>query len=195
MRLPRAAVGWQGLFVTSHRALNNLALVGFMGSGKSTVGRLVSRQLGLEFVDTDEEIERRAGRRISDIFAAQGEPAFRALERQVLADLMGGRNRVLATGGGMICQPGNLELLKHDALVVCLWASAETIWERVQHQTHRPLLQVADPQAEISRLLALREPYYRQADVLVNSGLRSLREVAVQVAHHFHMARQRGGDT
>jgi len=75
--------------------------------------------------------------------------------------------------------------------VVCLWASPETIWARVQHQTHRPLLQVPDPESEVRRLLGVREPWYRQADVLVNSGLRSLREVTGQVVHHFVEARRR----
>lgn len=163
-----------------------------MGAGKTTVGRAVARDLGMSFVDTDEAIEARDGRRISEIFAASGEAAFRSLEREVLADLVRGSGMVISTGGGLVCQPGNLELLKSGALVVCLWASAETIWERVRNQGHRPLLHVADPKAEIARLLALREPHYRGADILVNSGLRSLREVASQVGHHFRIVRREG---
>ncbi|MBL9137491.1 MAG: shikimate kinase [Verrucomicrobiales bacterium] len=179
--------------MTPTRELHHLALVGFMGSGKSTVGRLVARHLGLGFVDTDEAIEARTSRRISEIFAADGEAAFRALERQTLEELVGREGLVIATGGGLICQPGNLEILQRRALVVCLWASADTIWERVRHQSHRPLLQVADPKSEIARLLTQREPFYRQADVLVNSGLRSLREVAGQVAHHYIEAKRAVG--
>jgi shikimate kinase len=162
-----------------------------MGAGKSTVGRLVARQLGYTFIDTDETIEGRTGRRIADIFAQDGEAAFRALERELLGELVGGTGLVISTGGGLVCQPGNLELLKSRALVVCLWVSVDTIWERVRHQSHRPLLQVPDPKAEIARLLRMREVYYRQADVLVNSGLRSLREVAAHVAHYYVMARQK----
>lgn len=172
------------------RDIRNLALVGFMGSGKTTVGRLVARELGLTFRDTDEAIEARAGRRISEIFSADGESAFRDLERAVLGELVGEEGLVIATGGGLVCQPGNMDLLKSGALVVCLWASPDTIWERVRTQTHRPLLQVPEPEAEIRRLLALREPFYRNSDVLVNSGLRSLREVAIQVAHHFRALRR-----
>ncbi len=174
--------------MTDKRQLRNLALVGFMGSGKSTVGRLVARHLGWEFVDTDEEIERRLGMRVCDVFARHGEPEFRRLEREVLRDLIGNSGQVISTGGGLVCQPGNMELLKSGALVVCLWASAETIWERVRHQTHRPLLRVDDPRSEIARLLTAREVHYREADVLVNSGLRSLREVAAQVVHHWTAA-------
>lgn len=186
-RLP----GGMGSPVMPPRDIRNLALVGFMGAGKSTVGRLVARQLNLGFTDTDELIEARVGRSIPTLFAEEGEAAFRARERDVILDLSQGADRVISTGGGLVCQPGNLELLKSTCLVVCLWAAPETIWARVRYQTHRPLLQVADPEAEIRRLLALREPWYRQSDVLVNSGLRSLREVAGQVIHHFLEARRR----
>lgn len=176
--------------MTPPRDVRNLALIGFMGAGKSTVGRCVARQLGLNFVDTDDVIERRAGRKISEIFEERGEAAFRVLEREALASVLEREDQVIATGGGLVCQPGNLDLLKSRALVVCLWASADTIWERVRNQGHRPLLKVEDPRAEIARLLAARDPYYRQADVLVNSGLRSLREVSAHVAHHYVMARR-----
>lgn len=188
--MPKGPTRWQGKAVTPPRDLRNLALVGFMGSGKSTVGRMVARQLGMTFADTDDVVEGTARRRISEIFATEGEAVFRQWERRALEELVAGSGQVIATGGGLVCQPGNMELLKGGALVVCLWASVDTIWERVRHQTHRPLLQVADPKAEIARLLTVREPYYRAADVLVNSGLRSLREVAVQVAHHYQVARQ-----
>lgn len=175
--------------MTPPRVIRNLALVGFMGSGKSTVGRIVARDLGLSFMDTDEAIERRSGCRISEIFEKEGEEAFRRREREVVAELVDQVGLVIATGGGLVCRPGNMELLKSGALVVCLWAAPETIWERVRAQNHRPLLQVPDPRSEVTRLLALREPFYRESDVLVNSGLRSLREVAAQVAHHFRGAR------
>lgn len=190
-RLPITSSEWQGKDVCERRDFRNLALVGFMGSGKSTVGRLVARQGALEFVDTDEWIELRAHRKISSIFEQDGEPAFRQLEKEAVAELSEQSGLVLATGGGLVCQPGLMELLKQHCLVVCLWASPETIWERVRHQTHRPLLQVPDPRSEIVRLLALREAHYRESDVLVNSGLRSLREVAAQVLHHYVAARRR----
>lgn len=161
-----------------------------MGTGKSSVGRQVAGQLKFDFVDTDDLIEAQAGITITDIFAQKGEVGFRALESEVLAGLADRRDTVISTGGGVGANEQHLANLKSHALVVCLWASPEVIWRRVRHQDHRPLLQEADPQAKIRSLLAERESTYQQADVLIHSDLRSVREVAGQVIHHFHVARQ-----
>jgi shikimate kinase len=177
--------------VTGQRSIHNLALIGFMGTGKSSVGRMVAGQLRYEFVDTDEFIEKRAGKSIAQIFAQDGEGAFREIERQLVAEMSGWRNKVISTGGGLAANAANLESLKQHALVVCLWASPESIWQRVRNQTHRPLLQGPDALAKIRALLAERTPCYRQADVLVNTGMRSIREVTQQVLHQFHIARSR----
>ncbi|HEY6166662.1 MAG TPA: shikimate kinase [Verrucomicrobiae bacterium] len=174
--------------MTSGPAKPNIALIGFMGTGKSTVGRLIAAQLGFRFVDTDELIEERTGRPIAQIFQDAGEPVFRDLERQLLAEISGWTRTVIATGGGMVAQPGTLDELKRSALTVCLWASPDTIWERVRHQNHRPLLQTDDPEAKIRELLAQREPFYRQADLLIRSDQRAARQVAQQIIHHFREA-------
>lgn len=157
---------------------SNIALIGFMGVGKSTVGRLVAHALGFEFVDTDELIESKTGQKVADIFKHQGEPAFREMERGVLAELATWSRKVIATGGGLAAQPGNLDALKAHSLVICLWAMPETVFERVRHQPHRPLLQVADPVARIRELLAQREPFYKQADVLLTTDQRSSKQLA-----------------
>ena len=159
-----------------------------MGTGKSAVGRLVADILHFTFLDTDTVIEAWAGKSIVDIFEQEGEPAFREWERKIVEELTRRRKTVIATGGGLPANDANLASLKTHALVVCLWASPEKIWQRVRGQKHRPLLNDRDPLAKIGELLAVREPYYRQADVLVNTGMRSLREVAQQVLHQFHMA-------
>lgn len=169
------------------RRIVNLALIGFMGAGKSSVGRLVAEQLRFDYLDTDELIVSRTGRAIADIFKTDGEPAFRALERQVVAELTSRTKTLIATGGGLPVNPDNLASLKTHALVVCLWASPEKIWERVKNQSHRPLLHDTNPQDKIRELLAAREPFYKQADVLLNTELRSLREVAQQVIHQFRL--------
>src|SRR5262245_7927876 len=138
-----------------------------MGTGKSSVGRLVAAQLRFDFVDTDQLIENRTGKRISDIFAQSGEANFRDIERQIVAEVGAMTRTVIATGGGLAADPENLIRLKEHALVICLWASAEVVWERVRTQSHRPLLQGPDPMTKIRELLALRGPVYRQADVLI----------------------------
>jgi len=160
-----------------------------MGTGKSSVGRLAADMLHFTFLDTDHVIEARAGKAISDIFAQDGEPAFRQWERRIVEELSRRAKTVIATGGGLPMDEGNLASLKTHALVICLWASPESIWERVRGHDHRPLLNESDPLGKIRELLATREPYYRQADVLVNAGMRSVREVALHVVHQFHMAR------
>ena len=170
------------------RRIENLALIGFMGTGKSSVGRLIAEQLHFTFLDTDELIVAQVGRPITDIFAQQGEPAFRALEHQVVEQLTGRTQTVIATGGVVPVNPANLASLKIHALVVCLWASPEKIWEHVRGQSHRPLLHDPNPLARIRELLAQREPFYRQADVLVNTEMRSVREVAQQIVHQFRAA-------
>lgn len=169
------------------RQIQNIALIGFMGTGKSSVGQLVAAQLHFTFLDTDHVIEARAGKSISEIFAQQGEPAFRELENKIVGELVTRKRTVISTGGGLPANPDNLASLKTHSLVVCLWASPEKILERVRTQTHRPLLNEADPLAKIRSLLEERGPYYRQADVLLNTELRSLKDVAQQVIHQFHM--------
>ena len=169
-------------------SIRNLALIGFMGSGKSSVGRLAADLLHFTFLDTDHVIEARAGKSITDIFQQDGEPIFRDWERRIVEELTRREKTVIATGGGMPASEANLASLKTHALVVCLWASPETIWERVRGSAHRPLLNEADPLEKIRQLLAAREPHYRQAGVLVNTERRSVREVAQHVIHQFQMA-------
>lgn len=161
-----------------------------MGTGKSSVGQFVAAQLRFSFLDTDHLIESRAGKSISDIFAQDGEPAFRECERRVVEELASRKRTVISTGGGLPADEANFACLKSHALIVCLWASPERIWERVRGQTHRPLLNEPDPLEKIRRLLAAREPFYRRADVLLNTEMRSIREVGLQVIHHFHVAQK-----
>jgi shikimate kinase len=174
--------------VVNARSIHNLALIGFMGTGKSSVGRMAADVLHYTFLDTDRVIEARAGKSISDIFQQDGEPAFREWERRVVEELTRRKRTVIATGGGLPVNPANLASLKTHALVVCLWASPDTILERVGGHSHRPLLNEPNPKEKIQELLAARGPFYRQADVLVNTEMRSHREVAQQIIHQFHVA-------
>ncbi len=175
--------------MTAPHSIRNIALCGFMGTGKSSVGRLVAEQLRYAFLDTDTVIEARAGKTISQIFEEEGEPAFREWERRIVKELSLRDRTIISTGGGLVIDPENLASLKEHALVVCLWATPESIWSRVKNQNHRPLLKEADPLESIRRLLKERGPFYKQANVLLSTDLRSPREVAQQVLHQFRIAR------
>jgi shikimate kinase len=174
----------------SKRHIVNIALIGFMGTGKTSVGRLVAEQLHFHYLDTDEMIQTATGRTIPEIFSHCGEPAFRELEEKAVGELATKTQTVISCGGGLPVAPQNLTSLKTHALVVCLWATPAKIWERVKNQTHRPLLHDPDPQQKIRELLAVREPFYKQADILLNTESRSLREVAQQVVHQFRIQSQ-----
>ena len=163
----------------------NVALIGFMGVGKTTVGAILAQVLGFEFLDTDKVIEQRQGRRIADIFAAEGEPFFRQLESSLCAELESATGKVIATGGGLPVNPENLASLRRHALVVCLWASPEVIHARVRTQQHRPLLHAEDPLARIRELLALRTPAYKGAHLILGVDYRSPAETARHIANAF----------
>jgi shikimate kinase len=178
--------------VVEARSIHNVALIGFMGTGKSSVGRQVAHLLHFTFLDTDHVIESRMRKTISEIFEQDGEPAFRELERRVVQELAFRKRTVISTGGGLPVDERNLASLKSHAFVVCLWASPQKIYQRVRNHNHRPLLKEADPLEKIRQLLAARERYYRQADVLLNTEYRNVFEVAQQVVHQFRMAQADG---
>src|SRR5579864_2430073 len=135
--------------MTATRPIQNLALIGFMGTGKSSVGRLVAQLLHFTYLDTDQVVEFRAHKSIDEIFQQEGEPAFRQWERLIVEELTHRKKTVISTGGGLPANQPNLDSLKSHSLVVCLWASAETIYERVRGHDHRPLLAESDPQSKI----------------------------------------------
>jgi shikimate kinase len=159
----------------------NLYLVGFMGTGKTTVGRAAAQRLGFAFLDSDREIERIQGRSIPDLFAAAGEPAFRVLERAFVNGGHPGRRTVVACGGGLVVQPGLPALLAGRGVTICLHASVDTILDRTGRQKGRPLLNVPDPAERVRALLAEREPIYRSVGTLVLTDARPLREVVAHV--------------
>jgi shikimate kinase len=165
----------------------NLYLVGFMGTGKSTVGRQAARQLGFEFLDSDHEIERKEGRPVSQIFAEKGEAAFRAMERAFIEQGHPSRNCVVSCGGGLVVPPGMLDLLRARGVIICMHAPIETILQRTMHATHRPLLQVDDPEQRLRELYAQREALYRRTGTMVLTDKRPLREI---VAHVMRVYRQ-----
>ncbi len=165
----------------------NLYLVGFMGTGKSTVGRMLARQLGLKFLDSDHEIERAQGRAVSKIFAEDGEPRFRELEREFTERGHPASGCVVACGGGLVVPPGMLELLRRRGVVICLHAPIETILRRTMHTTHRPLLQVDDREARLRELYARREEVYRRTGTMVLTDKRPMREIVAHVLRIYRL--------
>lgn len=164
----------------------NLYLVGFMGTGKTTVGRAAAQRLGFAFLDSDQEIERLQGRPIPEIFARDGEAAFRGLERDFVLRGHPAERTVVACGGGLVVQPGMAELLADRGVVICLHASIETILARTGRQPDRPLLNVTDPAERARVLFAEREPIYRRSGTLVLTDGRPLRDVVAHVARVWH---------
>jgi shikimate kinase len=159
----------------------NLYLVGFMGTGKTSVGRGAAQRLGFAYLDSDHEIERSQGKTVAELFATEGEPAFRRLEREFIATGHPAERAVVSCGGGLVVQPGMAEQLGSRGVVVCLHASIETILARTGRQTHRPLLAGGDPEERLRTLYAEREPVYRNAGTVVLTDGRPLKEIVAHV--------------
>ncbi|MBV8214654.1 MAG: shikimate kinase [Verrucomicrobia bacterium] len=160
----------------------SLVLIGFMGSGKSSVGRELAKRWNFRFVDTDAMIRHKYDLSIPDIFAKYGEDFFREAEYEALARLRGIRSTVIATGGGIVIQPRNLPLLRALGPVVWLCADQGTILDRVGKSTHRPMLNQANPEESVARLLKERAPlYHRAADLRIETSGLTHREVADRI--------------
>lgn len=154
--------------MNQHR--DNIFLIGPMGAGKSTIGKLLSQQLGWAFVDSDKEIEQRTGASIPLIFEIEGEQGFRDREAAIIEELTRDSNLVLATGGGAILRPENREALKARGVVIYLHTTVAQQAERTAFDTQRPLLQTGDRQAKLTALMKEREPLYRAcADVIIET--------------------------
>lgn len=152
-----------------------------MGTGKTTVGRLLAQRLGMHFLDSDAEIERRAGKVIGAIFDQEGEAAFRRMEREFIVGGHPASGCVIGCGGGLVMQEGMVEELRRRGVVICLTARPETILRRTQGNTNRPLLNTDDPLGRIQELLARREPVYRAAGTQVLTDCRPMGEIVAHV--------------
>jgi shikimate kinase len=163
-------------------SVRNLVLIGFMGCGKSSVGREIARRCRLRFLDTDAVIRQKYGKSIADIFSFHGEAAFRDEEHGILLGLRDAQRLVVATGGGIVLQPRNRLMLRSLGPVVWLTADEEVIWERVSRNQNRPLLHTADPRSTIRSLMEIRYPLYREtANITVETSHLTHQEVANRI--------------
>jgi len=174
-------------------AFRGVVLVGFMGSGKSVVGLELARRFGAPFVDVDERIETAAGSPIRDLFAREGELAFREREKAALRDALSVKGRVIATGGGAFADEENRVLLRSYAPVVYLEAAVETLLDRLAGDLERPLLRGGDREAVVRELLSRRVRGYRTADVTVRTDGRTVEEITRQVADWIERTEGRAG--
>jgi shikimate kinase len=159
----------------------NLYLVGFMGTGKTTIGRIVAHRMGFALLDSDHEIERKQGKTIPQIFAGDGEPAFRRMEHDFIHGGHPARRTVVACGGGLVVQPGMSATLREKGVVICLHASLDTILRRTQGNRNRPLLDVDDPRERIRTLYAAREPIYNKAGTVILTDGRPMLDIVQHV--------------
>jgi len=158
-----------------------------MGSGKSAVGHRLASKLKMDYLDTDELIEKTEKMTINEIFGDKGEEYFRDLETEVIKTLGDYDNFVLATGGGMVLREENVKMLKEIGPLVLLWADPKVVFDRVNKHTHRPLLNVPDPVAEIKNILDKREPIYRKvADLVIDTSKMTIDEEVDKIEEFVH---------
>ena len=183
--VPRALGGtpFGGAVGAGERKTTSVALVGFMGAGKTAVGRVLAEKMNKELVELDSLIVEKAGKSIARIFDQEGEIAFRQLEMEVTREVAGRKNQVIACGGGVVLNKINIDRLKAEAVVVYLMASPEAIQERVAGDAEvRALLESGDKSLAIRELLALRQPFYRRAaDIIIDTSRMGIEAVAEQI--------------
>jgi len=161
--------------------MKNIVLLGFMGTGKTSIGRSLASKLQCRFVDVDSMIEFERGEKINEIFAKHGESYFRALEREMIITVSHYKNTVIATGGGAVLYPENIDQLRRNGVLITLTAAPEVILERTAKKTTRPLLNTPDPKQAIAMLLAEREPLYQAADYIVDTSKGSVYEITDRI--------------
>lgn len=163
-----------------------------MGAGKTTIGRLIAKQTGLTFYDSDIEIEKKTGVKIPLIFELEGEAGFRKREASVIAELCQLENTVLATGGGAVLLPENRKQLKTHGKIIYLRGQVEDLWHRTRHDKSRPLLQGVNMREKLTQLFEARDPIYQSlADFVVNTGSQSAQEICDEITKLLQLQKKR----
>lgn len=161
--------------------MKNIVLTGFMGTGKTAVGRELSRLLNMKLIDVDTEIEKSQKMTINEIFRQFGEPRFREIETEMVKKVSEDNNIIISTGGGIVLRQENMDSLRENGVIVCLTATPETILKRTSHNSDRPLLQVEDPLKKIKELLDFRKPFYDKADIMIDTEGKTPLQIAEEI--------------
>ncbi len=172
--------------------MKNIVLVGFMGTGKTTIATAVANRLKMRYVSTDDLIEKKEKRTINEIFQKSGESYFRDVESSVIRDVSCMEGLVIDTGGGSVMREENMSYLKSGGIVVCLSADEDAVMERTKKYKHRPLLNVEDPKRRIRDLLAKRAPFYAKADHTIDTGKFTAKQVVEKIVEIIQNVRQPG---
>lgn len=162
----------------------NIVLLGFMGTGKTSVAKRLADELGMQFIEMDTVIEEMEGMSINEIFAKKGEPYFRKLESDVVKELGSKNGLVISAGGGVVLNPDNIKELEKGSILICLNATPQEIYKRVGNEIHRPLLNVEDPLKKIKELLDHRRPYYDKISIQIDTTGKSIEEVVKECTRY-----------
>jgi shikimate kinase len=161
--------------------MKNIVLTGFMGTGKTAVGKELSQLLGLKLIDVDTEIEQSEQMTINEIFKQSGEPRFRERETAMIKKISSKKNIIISTGGGAVLKQENMDLLRNTGVIVCLMATPKTILNRTSNSDDRPLLKVENPFAKITELLTFRRPFYEKADIMIDTENKTPLQIAEEI--------------
>jgi shikimate kinase len=161
--------------------MKNIVITGFMGTGKTAVGRELARILEMKLIDVDTEIEDSRDMTINEIFKEFGEPVFREIETAMIKKVSRNKQAIISTGGGAVLKQENIETLRETGIIVCLMASPETILRRTSITNDRPLLHVEDPLKKIRELLDFRKPYYEKADIVISTEGKTPLQIAEEI--------------
>jgi shikimate kinase len=161
--------------------MKNIILTGFMGTGKTAVGKELAQLLDMKLIDVDTEIEKTEKTTINEIFRQSGEQRFRDKETDMIKAVSRNKNVIISTGGGAVMKKENVDILRENGVIICLTATPETILQRTSPNSNRPLLQVENPFKKIKELLDFRKPYYEKADILIDTDDKNPLQIAREI--------------
>ena len=161
--------------------MRNIVLIGFMGTGKTVIAKMLAHELDGKYVSTDDLIEKKEKRNINDIFRDSGETYFRKIEKEIIKEISSQKGQVIDAGGGAVLNGENMENLSANGSIICLWSEPEIIYDRVKSTGHRPLLNVEDPLKKIKELLDYRRPFYEKADIHIDTTNGNIKEAVDKI--------------